>query len=78
MVIFWPHYRATSVFVLGAWHWVLKHILHSDAILHPAEISLVRSRRMAREALEKSGFTMKDYKFGLSDLFIQAIVIAIK
>ena len=78
MVIFWPHYRATSVFVLGAWHWVLKHILHSDAILHPAEISLVRSRRMAREALEKSGFTIKDYKFGLSDLFIQAIVIAIK
>jgi SAM-dependent methyltransferase len=78
IVIFWPHYRATSVIVLGVWHWILRNILQSDTILHPPEISLVCSRKMAEEALRGSGLKMESYTFGLSDLFIQAVVVASK
>ena len=78
IVIFWPHYRATSVIVLGVWHWILGNILQSDTILHPPEISLVCSRKMAEEALRRSGLKMESYTFGLSDLFIQAVVVASK
>ena len=78
MVIFWPRRLAPSVLILGVWHWFLKHLLHSEAILHPPEISLLRSRGMAVEAVEKSGLAMKDFRFGAADLFIQAVVVAKK
>lgn len=78
IVIFWPHYMATSVMVLGAWHWVLRNIIRTNAILHPPEISLVRSRKMAMQALERSDLKMKSYSFGICDLFIQAIIVASK
>jgi dolichol-phosphate mannosyltransferase len=78
MVIFWPHYMATSVIVLGVWHWILRNILKSYTILHPPEISLLCSRNMAKEALRRSGLKMESYTFGLSDIFIQAVVVASK
>jgi len=78
MVIFWPYRFAPSVLVLGTWHWVLRYLLGSDAILHPPEISLLRSREMAVEAVEKSALIMKDFRFGASDLYIQAVVVAKK
>ena len=76
LVIFWPRSLAPSVLILGVWHWFLKHLLHSEAILHPPEISLLRSRGMAVKAVEKSGLLMKDFRFGAADLFIQAVVVA--
>ena len=74
MVIFWPHRLAPSVMVLGAWHWMLKYIVGSQVILHPPEISLLRSRAMAAKAVEVSGMVLKNFKFDSSDLYIQAIV----
>jgi dolichol-phosphate mannosyltransferase len=74
MVIFWPHRLAPSVMVLGIWHWILKHLLRSEAILHPLEISLLRSRSMGGKLIQESGMVMKQFKFDSSDLFIQAII----
>ena len=74
MVIFWPHRLAPSVMVLGTWHWILKHLLRSEAILHPPEISLLRSSSMAGKLIRESGMVMKRFKFDSSDLFIQAII----
>ncbi len=78
MVIFWPSRFAPSVLILGLWHWFLKNIFNSKAILHPKEISLLRSRKMAEKAVVANGFVLKEFCFGASDLFIQAVVVARK
>jgi dolichol-phosphate mannosyltransferase len=76
LLIFWPHARATSVAVLDSIHWLLNDVLGRDVRLHPAEVSLVRSRRHAESLLNDGGFALEDFRFGPADLFVQAIVTA--
>ena len=76
-VIFWPHRRATSVFVLGLAHRVMR-LMGSVARLHPAEVSLVRSREQAREILARSGLRLARYEFGARDFWVQSVVVAEK
>jgi len=75
VVIFWPHARATSVFVLKFIHWVINRILRQNIRLHPAEISLLRSRSEIEPLLKEIGFNIADYYFGPRDLFVQAILV---
>lgn len=77
-VIFWPHARATSVFVLHIWHWVLHHIIKKKVHLHPPEISLLRSQEMAESLLGECGFELRNYQFDSTDFFIQAVIVAQK
>lgn len=76
-VLFWPHRRATSVLVLGAVHRVLA-MLGNQTKLHPAEVSLVKSRKHARMFAERSGLRMASYEFGPRDFWVQAVVVAQK
>jgi dolichol-phosphate mannosyltransferase len=78
VVIFWPHRWASSVIVLKLVHWVLIDVLGKQVQLHPPEISLVRSRHMAIEALERAGLEPLRYTFDLRDLFVQAVVVGRK
>jgi dolichol-phosphate mannosyltransferase len=78
IVIFWPHRWATSVWVLKGVHWLLGRLSRRPVQLHPPEISLLKSRQQAREAVEKAGFNMVDYYFGAKDLLIQAVVVGQK
>jgi dolichol-phosphate mannosyltransferase len=81
VVIFWPHRRATSVFVLKLVHWVLDCFRGhggKQVRLHPPEISLLKSRDQAREVIELAGFKLIDYYFGLRDLLVQAVVVGCK
>jgi dolichol-phosphate mannosyltransferase len=75
IVLFWPHARATSVFVLRAVHLVLRHLMKSAKQLHPPELTHMRSRRHAQALLDEAGFEVVDYRFGLSDCFVQAIIV---
>ncbi|MDB4915677.1 MAG: methyltransferase protein [Gemmatimonadetes bacterium] len=75
VVLFWPHARATSVFVLGIVHTLLARS-GSTTELHPAEISLLTSRAMAERIFHDGGFTLTSYDFGAKDLWIQAVVVA--
>ena len=75
VVLFWPHVHATSVLVLGLAHRLLARS-GSRTQLHPAEISLLASREMAANVLERAGFRMLSYDFGAADLWIQAVVVA--
>jgi dolichol-phosphate mannosyltransferase len=81
VVIFWPHRRATSVFVLKAIHRVL-NLFRShgkpQVCLHPAEISLLESRDQAREMVEQAGLNLIEYYVGIRDLLVQAVVIGCK
>jgi dolichol-phosphate mannosyltransferase len=76
LVIFWPHAQATSVVVLNSIHWAMNDVFHAGVRLHPPEVSLVHSKKEAREILNGSGFELRSYRFGPRDLYVQAVVVA--
>ena len=81
VVIFWPHRCATSVFVLRLIHRALDlfHGKGKEVVrLHPPEISLLQSRDQAREVVERAGFNLVEYYFGMRDLLVQAVVVGCK
>jgi dolichol-phosphate mannosyltransferase len=81
VVIFWPHRRATSVFVIKLIHRILDFVRPhggQSVRLHPPEISLLESREQAREVVERAGFNLVEYYFGMRDLLVQAVVVGCK
>jgi dolichol-phosphate mannosyltransferase len=80
VVIFWPHRRATSVFVLKWVHRLLDLFRREGGPLrlHPPEISLLQSRDQAQEVVERAGFNLVEYYFGIRDLLVQAVVVGCK
>ena len=78
IVLFWPHARASSVKVLGAAHWVLNDVLHKNVRLHAPEVSLMQSRRQAADLLKAGGFDLAEYRFGIQDFYVQAILVGRK
>jgi dolichol-phosphate mannosyltransferase len=78
VVMFWPHARATSVFVLKVVHFFLHRFTKAKKQLHPPEVCHMRSRQYAQELLAGSGLQLADYRFGLRDCFVQAVVVAEK
>jgi len=78
IVCFWPHARATSVFVLKVVHFVMNRVAKSEKKLHPAEISHMHSKQEARNILSGAGFDLEDYEFGINDMFVQAVIVGKK
>jgi dolichol-phosphate mannosyltransferase len=78
IVLFWPPSYGFSVIFLSFVHKILNKILNKNLKLHPNEISLIQSREMANTILHKSGFQLKEYKFGIRDLFTYAIIVGQK
>ncbi len=78
VLLFWPHKKATSVWVLGRAHWMLNDVMKQNVKLHPDELSLIESRKQASEHLANAGFDMISYEFGVKDFFVQAIVVGQK
>jgi dolichol-phosphate mannosyltransferase len=76
IVLFWPHRRGSSVLVLNAAHRLLRLFGRPDVRLHPPEVSLIRSRRTVEAVLERAGFRIVDYEFGMRDLFVQCVIVA--
>lgn len=76
LVLFWPHAYASSVMVLNATHWILNDVMQKNVRLHPPEVSLVHSRKEARDLLAEGGFKLESYDFGVKDLLVQACVVA--
>jgi hypothetical protein len=44
--------------------------------LHPDEISLLGSRAEAVAYLRDTGFVLREYVFGIRDLFVQCVLVA--
>ncbi|HTL31226.1 MAG TPA: glycosyltransferase [Tepidisphaeraceae bacterium] len=78
VLLFWPHKKATSVWVLGKAHYILNEVMKQNVKLHPDEISLIESRKQAAAHLAGAGFDMISYEFGAKDFFVQAIVVGQK
>lgn len=78
IVLFWPPKFGLSVMVLKFAHFILNRVMKKNVQLHPAEITHIVSRRHAAAILNRSGFALKDYSFGIGDLFTHAIVVGEK
>jgi carboxylesterase type B len=72
---FWPLASAPSVKVLGLWHRLLNKRGDRAVELHPAEITLIRSRSQVEEIIRSAGWRLVSYSVSPSDLFIQAVVV---
>jgi dolichol-phosphate mannosyltransferase len=75
VVIFWPHERATSAFVLDTVHYVANDLMRKELQLHPPEPSRLRSREEVDRLFGDAGLKLTRYEFGLRDLFVQAIAV---
>ena len=78
LILFWPHARATSVLILNLCHKFMRSALGSKSILHPPEISLIKSRKDASKIMAANSFRINSYNFGVSDFWIQAVIVGIK
>jgi SAM-dependent methyltransferase len=78
LVVFWPHRRGSSVLFLGALRRLLRGVLGREQKFHPDEVSLIGSREEATEHLHAAGFVLREYYFGIRDLFVQCVIVAEK
>lgn len=78
IVLFWPPKFGLTVMVLKFVHFILNRVLKKNVQLHPAEITHIASKKQAAAILGRSGFALKDYSFGIGDLFTHAIIVGEK
>jgi dolichol-phosphate mannosyltransferase len=78
IIAFWPHARASSVFVLRLIHALGKKVSKDAVPLHPPEITHMPSRQWAEQLVTSIGLELADYRFGPADAFVQAVVVARK
>lgn len=78
IVLFWPPVFGLTVNVLDFAHFVLNKILRLKIKLHPDEITRVTSKSQIQRILQKAGFNVVDYYFGIKDLFTQVVITAQK
>ncbi len=76
IALFWPPEFGLSVNALKAAHFALNNLLKKNIKLHPDEITRILSKRHAEQMIEKAGFRMTRYEFGLRDFFTHSIVVA--
>lgn len=78
VVMFWPHRRGSSVQVLHFVHWLSNRVLKRELQLHPAEVTLMRSRGFGRKLVCDAKLDFVRYAFGPRDLFVQVVLVAQK
>jgi dolichol-phosphate mannosyltransferase len=78
LILFWPPVFGATVIFLHSVHYLLNDILKKNVKLYPDEISLLRSKRQAEILMNKAGFKVKQFYFGVRDLFTYAIIVAEK
>lgn len=78
IVLFWPPEFGLSVNFFKLLKRMLGFFGRKDAKFHPDEITRVRSKKHVTDMLNKNGFTISEYKFGLKDLYTQVMIVAEK
>jgi dolichol-phosphate mannosyltransferase len=76
VVLFWPHRRATTAFVLDGMHWFLNRVLKRNVQLHPPEVTRFRSRKQVEPWFRDAGLEIESCRFGPRDGFVQVSVVA--
>lgn len=77
-VLFWPPEHGLSVIFLKGVHFILNDMMKKKIQLHPDEITRLQSKKHANSILERAGFKMTRYYFGVKDLFTYSVVVCTK
>ena len=78
LLVFWPHRRGSSVLFLRALRHLIRVVSRREPKFHPDEISLLGARDEAEALLLDAGFALREYYFGVRDLFVQVVIVAEK
>jgi SAM-dependent methyltransferase len=78
LLLFWPPVFGVSVFALRILRWTFKRVLGREIVFHPAEPSLLRSRKEVSNFLDDTGFKLREFYFGIRDAFTYVVVVADK
>lgn len=78
VALFWPPEFGLSVTFFKVLKFFLIPFYGKNVKLHPDEITRVQSKRHAFAILERAGYEVVDYYFGLRDLFTYSVIIAAK
>ncbi len=79
LLIFWPPEYGLSVMFLKGVKFILEKIFKKNEVkFHPDEITRLKSRKHAFHMLEKSGFQIIKYYFGIRDFFTSSVIVAEK
>jgi len=63
---------------LKAANYFINDVLNLKVKLHPDEITRVKSREHMTRVFEQAGFKVKEYYFGIKDLWTHSIMVAEK
>ncbi len=75
-VIFWPPNFGLATRFLCAANYLLNDVLRLKVKLHPDEITRIKSREHMVGIFEQAGFKVKEYYFGIKDLWTHSIMVA--
>ena len=78
LLLFWPPVFGVSVIALRILRWSFQKALRRDIVFHPAEPSLLHSRKEVSNFLKEAGFQLAEFSFGVRDAFTYAVVVADK
>ena len=79
LVLFWPPEYGLSVIFFKIMVFITKNILRiKDVKFHPTEVNRIKSKAHAKSIVERSGFNMLEYRFGIRDLFTYCVIVAEK
>jgi dolichol-phosphate mannosyltransferase len=76
ILLFWPPEFGVSVSFFKGLKSILGFFGKKDAKFHPDEITRVRSKEHVVGLLNKAGFSMYEYYFGIKDMYTQAMIVA--
>lgn len=76
VLLFWPPEFGLSVIFFKILKKILSPFLGPNLSFHPVEISRLKSKAQASQILEKNGFRLIEYYFGIRDLFTYSVIVA--
>lgn len=78
IIFFWPPVFGISVISLKLIHKIINLFSNNKIVLHPDEISLVKSQKQIEMILKENGFKLTKFYFGPRDMFTHCIIVAKK
>lgn len=78
VVLFWPTQRNTSRWILGPCEKIISAWRGTEFAFFPDEISRLKSKRQARELMERAGFEISALDFNWRTAFIHMVIVATK
>ena len=75
IILIWPPKFGASVLTLRILRRILTEILKTKIQFHPPEPNLIRSHDQVESLINRAGFKIHSYEFGIRDLFTNVVIV---